>query len=103
VRAQLPRPSPRSICTSHSGDSAGVSTVRVACSPGQFALIQPLGLPGALARHATAWRYAFSPADPLPSNLTQVMNLRIGAGTITAMRIPHLERLLDPMEMLVSF
>jgi hypothetical protein len=103
VRPQLARTSPRSICTSQSGDSAGASTVRVACSPGQFALIQPLGLSGTVARRATAWRYAFSPADPLPYSLSQVLNLRIGTGTITALRVPHLEGLLDPMEMLVSF
>ncbi len=93
---------PNGICTSHSGGSVGGATVSVVCSSGQFVSIEALpGQPFAQT-HGGAYRFSFGPGLPLPA-LAANFSMNIGAGTVTALRILHVNGLEAPLEMLVSF
>lgn len=91
------------VCTSQSQSAATHATVRVVCSTGQFASIEPTpGQPFA-GTHGGAYRFNFGPGLPLAAGLGSTSGLHIGAGTVTALRVVNLAGRTDPLEMLVSF
>lgn len=92
-----------SICTSASHSQAANAQVRVVCSTGQFASIEPSpGQPFA-GSHGGAFRYTFGTSVASLATTVTGADFHIGAGTVTALRVVNLANVETPLEMLVSF
>jgi hypothetical protein len=92
-----------STCTSQSSSDAGNATVTVVCSIGQFVSIEPVPGTPFPGSYEAASRVNFGPENPLLTGLASEMNVSIGSGTLTALRMTTKEELGSPIEMLVSF
>jgi hypothetical protein len=89
------------ICVSQALSASTNALVRVACRNGQFVDISPTPGRTFTGVHGGAHRFYFSGLDHV-SGLTGDLN-PYGMGTITALRIYHVQGDDGPLEMLVSF
>jgi hypothetical protein len=91
------------VCVSSALSVQTNAIVKVVCATNQFVSIESMPGQPFVGTHGGAHRFVFGPGTVVPAFLWNEEDGRIGTGTITALRVLHLNPLKDRIELLVSF